>query len=201
MKEKSLNLESLNSEFAQSKTEFAKIESELSVKSQTLEDIHKEFAQTKSALETAQSQVHNLEKSKSALEAKISEENVKSEKREESVTPPDDSSASQKVAELEDIVMRSAAEMAFMKSKLVRLEELEKIEQKFTAMSETNKKLKQLVLKNKKELEEGKKKLKKEFQEKEKIQEKLKEASSKASNATSSFQEEYDRLQAELRIL
>ena len=58
-----------------------------------------------------------------------------------------------------------------------------------------NKKLKQLALKTKKEIDSLKKKLEKSDEEKKKIETKLKEINSKASNATSSFQAEYDRLQ------
>jgi len=104
----------------------------------------------------------------------------------------------EKITDLESLLQRSAEELAFLKEKVVRLDELEKTEKKAVELQETNKKLKQLALKNKKELEEMKKKLSAEKVSREEAIKKLKESSSKASSATSSFQAENDRLQDEV---
>jgi len=105
---------------------------------------------------------------------------------------------SEKISDLEALLQRSAEELAFLKEKVVRLDELEKTEKKAIELQETNKKLKQLALKNKKELEEMKKKFSAEKVSREEAIKKLKESSSKASSATSSFQAENDRLQDEV---
>ena len=126
--------------------------------------------------------------------------------------------SSSKEVELEGIISNQAAELVFFKDKISQLEalqasapkssvessevppsaDIEELKKKLSDAEGQNKKLKQLALKTKKEMDQTKKKLAASEDEKRKVQEQLKLASSKASSAMSSFQTEYDRLQDEL---
>ena len=136
------------------------------------------------------------------------------EQKKSSASEDENRAGPSKEVELEGIISNQAAELVFFKDKISQLEALqasstsksgekssvdtEDLKKKLSEAEGQNKKLKQLALKTKKEMDQTKKKLAASEEAKKKVEDQLKLASSKASSATSSFQTEYDRLQDEL---